>query len=80
MGPISHKGDYGIPEELSPKGDPEKLNEEGGKKPEADAEANAALAEFAGLTGAKKYSSLTVGPQKIDVPKESATNLENRKV
>lgn len=71
--------DGGGLEPFAPKGDPEKLNLEGGTKPETEAEVNAALAEFAPLTGAKKFSSLT-GPQKIDIPKEGEKSLENRKV
>lgn len=65
--------------EFAPKGDPEKLNLESGTKPDTEAEVSAALAEFAPLTGAKKFSSLT-GPQKIDVPKEGEASLHNRKV
>lgn len=66
--------------DFAPKGEPENLNAKSGKKPEADTEAGAALAEFAPLGKATKYSSLAVDAQKITVPLESATNLENRKV
>lgn len=65
--------------DFAPKGDPESLNAGPGKKPEADAEANAALAEFAGLTGAKKFSSLAVDAQKVTIPTEGQKSLENRK-
>ena len=66
--------------DFAPKGEPENLNAQSGKKPDTEGEVNAALNEFAGLTGAKKYSSLKADAQKITVPSESATNLENRKV
>ena len=62
-----------------PSGDPEKLNEEGGTKPDCEREVDAALAEFSPLTGAKKYSSLRANAQKIDIPKEGETSLQNRR-
>jgi hypothetical protein len=65
--------------EFAPKGEPENLNAQTGKKPDADAEVNAALAEFAPLTGAKKYSSLAADAQKIAIPSEGTKSIENRK-
>ena len=79
MSPLYHDGEYGIPAELSPKGEPQKLNEEGGGKPASEAEADQALAALgAGIKKATRYSSLAADAQKVDVPKEGEKNLHNR--
>lgn len=65
---------------FTPGGDPDKLNEEGAEKPSDEVGANAALGELgAGLTKAKKYSSLAADGQKIDIPKEGQESIYNRK-
>ena len=65
--------------DFAPKGEPENLNAQSGKKPETEGEVNAALNEFAGLTGAKKYSSLAADAQKVSIPTEGEKSVENRK-
>jgi len=80
MPTISHKGSYSL-DPFAPKGEPESLNEEGTGKPDDEVGADKALAALgASLKGAKKYSSLAVDGQKIEVPKESQDSIYNRKV
>ena len=75
------KGSYSL-DPFAPSGEPKNLNEEGASKPDDEVGANVALAELgAGITKAKKYSSLKVDAQKIDVPKEDQKgSIYNQKV
>jgi len=76
---IYNKGNYTL-DPFAPSGEPKNLNEEGGEKPSDEVGANAALAELgAGVTKAKKYSSLAANAQKIDIPKEGQKSSYNDK-
>ena len=76
---LYQKGSYSL-DPFAPSGEPEKLNEEGASKPDDEVGANAALAELgAGITKAKKYSSLKANAQKIDIPKEGQKSSYNDK-
>lgn len=68
--PYLPSGDLGP---FGPEGEPKNLNDDGSASVEADALADAALAEFAALTMKHKSSSLNAGGteghgQKIDIP------------
>lgn len=68
---------------FTPGGDPDKLNERAVEKPKSEGdegEIDDNLTELgAGLTKAKKYSSLAADGQKIDIPKEGQESIYNRK-
>ena len=70
--------DAGSLEPFAPTGEPTKLNEKPGQNPQT--EGDEALAEFAPVQGAKRYSSMRVEGQTIAIPKEGERSLANRKV
>lgn len=66
--------------EFAPSGDPKNLNEDGASKPSDEAQANKALGTLgAGITKAKKYSSLNVDGASIDIPTEGEVSAYNKK-
>lgn len=73
--PYAPSGDLGG---LSVSGNPENLNREGAGVPEAEAEVNEALAEFAPIKKASRSSSLKAGPQKISIAVEGYQSAENQ--
>ena len=75
---LYQKGSYSL-DPFAPKGEPEKLNHEGGQKPKTEREVDEALAEFAPIATAGKSSALAADGQAIDIPfggKDSETSME----
>ena len=75
LGPTAPTGDLG---EFGPDGEPKRLNEEGGQKPQGVPEGDAALNEFAPISKATKYSSLSADAQSISIPTEASSGENSR--